>query len=71
MTNEIVKLLDKIEALSDNWHAVGSVSPNALRVIARHADEIGRIRNSAETGSGENDSVILTFVHQSSYFRHR
>ena len=63
MSDEIAELLDKIEALPDDWHGVGSVSPNALRAIARHADKVGRIRNSAETGSGK---TTLLFSHLSS-----
>jgi hypothetical protein len=62
MSNEIAELLDKIEALPQDWHGVGSVSPNALRAIARHADQIGSIRNSAETGSGK---TTLLFSHLS------
>ena len=39
---------------------VGSVSPNALRAIARHAQRIGKVQNSVETGSGK---TTLLFSH--------
>jgi hypothetical protein len=62
MNEEIAKLLAKIEALPDDWHGVGSVSPNALRAIARHAQRIGKVQNSVETGSGK---TTLLFSHLS------
>lgn len=62
MNEQISKLLFEIEALPQDWHGVGSVSPKALRAIARHADQVGRIRNSAETGSGK---TTLLFSHLS------
>ena len=59
---DLLDLIGKIQALPNHWHGVGSVSPNVLRAIARHAQRIGRIFNSVETGSGK---TTLLFSHLS------
>ena len=55
-------LINQIEALPVDWHAVGSVTGNVLRAIAQHAERIGGVRNSAETGAGK---TTLLFSHLS------
>jgi len=59
---DLADLIEKIQALPDDWHGVGSVNPNVLRAIARHAQRIGKISNSVETGSGK---TTLLFSHLS------
>jgi len=46
------ELIEKITELPPDWHTAGMASPEVLRAIASHAEQIGPIRQSAETGSG-------------------
>jgi hypothetical protein len=62
MNPSISRVIDEIALLPQDWHGCGSVSPNVLRAIARHAEEIGPIRHTAETGSGK---TTLLFSHLS------
>jgi hypothetical protein len=62
MDHRIARVIDEIANLTDDWHLCGSVSPNVLLAIARHAEEIGPIRHTAETGSGK---TTLFFSHLS------
>lgn len=63
MNDNIAALIDDIAKLPPDWHGAGSLSPNALRAIARHAENVGTIQNSVETGSGK---TTLLFSHLSS-----
>ncbi len=58
MNHCIARVIDEIASLKEDWHSCGSVSPNVLRAIARHAEEIGPIRHSAETGSGKTTLLL-------------
>ena len=49
---EVANLINQIDALPVDWHGAGTVGGNVLRAIAQHAERIGVVRNSAETGSG-------------------
>jgi hypothetical protein len=60
--NNISDLIDKIAELPPDWHSAGMMSPKVLRAIARQAEQIGPIRQSAETGSG---ITTLLFSHLS------
>jgi len=59
---EISEVIAEIEALPDDWHDVGSVTPSVLRAIARHASLLGKITHSVETGCGK---TTLLFSHLS------
>lgn len=63
MNDNIATLIDDIAKLPPDWHGAGSLSPDALRAIAQHAETIGTIQNSVETGSGKS---TLLFSHLSS-----
>jgi hypothetical protein len=62
MNKGISDLIDKIAELPPDWHTAGMVRPEVLRAIARHSEQIGPIRHSAETGSG---ITTLLFSHLS------
>jgi hypothetical protein len=57
-------VIDKISLLPQDWHGAGQVHANTLRVILKHARRIGRIRHTAETGSG---ITTLFFSHLSEH----
>ena len=63
MNDDIAAVIDEIAKLPPDWHGAGSLSPNALRAIARHAENVGTIQNSMETGAGK---TTLLFSHLSS-----
>ena len=62
MNQGISDLIDKIAELPSDWHKAGMMSPEVLRAIARHSEQIGPIIQSAETGSG---LTTLLFSHLS------
>ena len=62
MNQGISDLIDKIAGLPSDWHKAGMMSPEVLRAIARHSEQIGPINQSAETGSG---LTTLLFSHLS------
>lgn len=62
MNPQLRQLVDQIAALPTDWHGAGSVSPAVLAAVARHCEALGRIRRSAETGSGR---TTLLFSHLS------
>ena len=62
MNQGISDLIDKIAELPSDWHKAGMMSPEVLRAIARHSEQIGPINQSAETGSG---LTTLLFSHLS------
>jgi hypothetical protein len=62
MNQGISDLIDKIAELPSDWHKAGMMSPEVLRAIARHSEQIGPINQSAETGSGV---TTLLFSHLS------
>jgi Methyltransferase domain len=55
-------LVEEISQLPSDWHGAGSVSGNVLRAIASHAERMGAIQHSVETGSGR---TTLLFSHLS------
>lgn len=62
MESHIADLIHKIAELPSDWHGAGSVQPEVLDGIARHAEQIGPIHHSVETGSGK---TTLLFSHLS------
>ena len=68
MTKTISEVIERIAELPADWHGAGSVDRNVLRAIARHAETIGPIRHSMETGSG-NDAFVFTLIGRSSCIR--
>ena len=62
MDKALSDLIDEIANLPPNWHRAGSVSRKVLHAIAIHAERIGTIRHSVETGSGR---TTLLFSHLS------
>jgi hypothetical protein len=54
-------LIDEIERLPDEWMGAAAVQ---LRAILRHAQRLGAIHHSAETGSGK---TTVLFSHLSSH----
>ena len=62
MKPELRRVVDEIAALPVDWHGAGSVNRAVLMAIARHCEEVGTIRRSAETGSGR---TTLLFSHLS------
>lgn len=62
MNNDIAARLDEIAKLPPDWHGAGSLSPDALRAITRHAGTVGTIESSVETGAGK---TTLLFSHLS------
>jgi hypothetical protein len=48
----ILDLVEEIARLPGDWHGAGTVSRNVLRAIASHAERMGAIHHSVETGSG-------------------
>ena len=59
---DIWAVIEKIAQLPADWHRAGSVSAKALRAIARHAEHIGPVNNSVESGCGK---TTLLFSHLS------
>lgn len=64
MNNDIAVRIDEIAKLPPDWHGAGSLSSDALRAIARHAEKIGVIKSTVETGAGK---TTLLFSHLSSH----
>jgi hypothetical protein len=62
MEPQVRQLIDQIATLPKDWHGAGSVNRAVLTAIARHCEDLGRIRLSAETGSGR---TTLLFSHLS------
>lgn len=62
MAIEMMNSLEAIETLPDNWHGSGTVPRDVLRAIAKHAQSLGRVHHSVETGSGR---TTLLFSHLS------
>jgi len=63
INQNVLALIGRIAELPSNWHNAGSVPLKGLRAIARHAEQIGPITHSAETGCGR---TTLLFSHLSS-----
>jgi hypothetical protein len=58
MDKDFEWVLEEIAKLPPDWHDFGSLSPKALRTIARYAEQIGTIHNSVETGLGKSPPMF-------------
>jgi hypothetical protein len=58
MTGAFQNILDQIALLPPDWHGAGTMSGTVLRAVARHAERVGQIHHSAETGSGTTTLVF-------------
>lgn len=63
MKPKIEDVVREIAHLPQNWHGAGTVSHLVLETIARHAEERGEIKRSAETGSGKT-TLLLSHLSQ-------
>ncbi len=53
-----VSLVDAIAEIAPNLHGSGTFPERGLRALARHAASLGRIKHSAETGSGASTLLL-------------
>lgn len=61
MRKEIADLIDRIAELPSDWHGAGTMGKTSLAAIARHAEAVGPLLRSAETGSGKS-SLLLSHL---------
>ncbi len=57
-------LVRQIGALPGDWHGQGSIQEDVLRALARHAQAVGPIRSSLETGTGRT-TLLLSHLSDS------
>ena len=62
MDVNIQNVLQELAPLSPDWHHAGTMSNVVLNAIAGHAERLGKIHHSAETGSGK---TTILFSHLS------
>jgi len=58
MRQDHTSLLEKIDALPEDWHGAGSVTRPVLQALAKHCDRIEPVRCSVETGAGRTTLLL-------------
>lgn len=61
MDKILLNLIEEIGKLPPNWHDAGSVSQKVLYAIGIHAQRIGTIHHSVETGSGRT-TLLFSYL---------
>ena len=64
MRPEIAALIDHIAELRLDWHGAGTMGESSLTAIARHAELVDTLHQTAETGSGKS-TLLLSHLSRS------
>jgi Methyltransferase domain len=57
-SDSIARILEEVQELPPEWHTAGSVSERVLASITAHANAMGGIAHSAETGCGRTTLLL-------------